>query len=239
MSHADFAPSVPRPPSQSRDYIVIEEFEHAGLTVELSVSGSDMSPRYCDLSHIGVVACAAPHDCLSDKDGDDGFVLDGDAALGLLLAGPLAESSLAVLEAHVVTTYGATVVLPLYLDENASSRTGLSMSSEPIGRASAVAIGVIFDRRGDLDTDGEDAETVRALLLREVRNYDAYLRGDYLMGEVRDEAGAQYWVDGTSDGELDELRADAKRAAKESAPEADLMRAERRIGAEEYRRSRQ
>jgi len=233
----DVAPSVPRPPDQSRDYIVIEAFEHAGLTVELSVSGSDMSPRYCDVGHIGVVACAAPYDCLSDKDGDDGFVLGGDAALALLLAGGLLESSLAALEAHVVTTHGATVVVPLYLDENASCRTGLSMSSEPIGPASAVAIGVIFDRRGDLDTDGEGAETVRALLLSEVRDYDAYLRGDHLTGEVRDEAGAQYWVDGTSDGGLDELRAEAKRAAKEFAPEAELMRAERRIGAEEYWRS--
>jgi hypothetical protein len=227
----DFARSVPRPPGQSRDYIVIEEFAHAGLTVELSVSGSDMSPRYCDLSHIGVVACAEPYDCLSDRDGDDGFVLGGDAALALLLAGPLVESSLAALEAHVVTTYGATVVVPLYLDENASCRTGLSVSSEPIGSASAAVTGVIFDRRGDLDTDGKDAETVRALLLREVRDYDAYLRGDYLIGEVRDEAGAQHWVDVTSDGRLDALRSDAKRAAKESAPEADLMRAQRRIGA--------
>lgn len=233
-----FAPSVPRPPSQSRDGVVIEVFEHAGLIVELALAGVDDSPRFSGLDHVGVVACAEPYACLSDRRNHDGeFVLSEDAALALRLAGRLTEESLASLEAHVVATYGATVMLPLYLDEGASTRTGLSISAEPIvSPCGAEAIGVIFNRPGDDDTDNLDPAAVRALLVEQVGNYDVYLRGDLLVSSVRDEEGHLYWDHFTYDGRLDKLREDTKRAAEKCVPEAELIRAERRKAEEEDRR---
>jgi len=231
-------PSVPRPPSQSRDGIVIEVFEHAGLTVELALASVDDSPRFSDLAHVGVVACAEPYGCLSDLQNHDGeFVLVEDEALALLLADRLTEDSLASVEAHVVAIYGATVILPLYLDEGASTRTGLSLSAEPIvSSGGAAPIGVIFDCRGDHYTDDQHPAVVRAVLLEQVRNYDVYLRGDLLVSAVRDEAGHLYWDEVAHDGGLDQLRENTKRAAESHVPEAELMRAERRKAEEEDRR---
>jgi len=120
-------PSTRRPVSKSNEHVRIEEFEHAGLAVALSVVGHDFSPRYSDCAPHGVIVGAEPHHGLSDMDAEGRQVLADDVALAALLAAPLTERGLVLVEAQVRADYGATVVLPPFLDEaDASARTGIS-----------------------------------------------------------------------------------------------------------------
>jgi hypothetical protein len=152
---------------------------------------------------------------LSDKgpnaeaDGSSDRSFADDAALALLLAAPLSQESLWVLGEHVRVRYGATVVLPLFVDEDAPSRTGVSLAATPGGGADAPA-GVIFDADG---VDGASEVETKSRLLEAVAQFDHYLRGDFLLAVVQDDHGTVHWSSMTHDGDLNALRVEAIRAA--------------------------
>lgn len=215
---SDSGPTAPRPVSESNQYVWFEEFKHAGLTVALGVVGHDFSPRYCDCTPEGVVVCAGPYYGLTDVGGDGRPVLADDAALALLLAGPLTERSVMALEAHLRAEHEATVLLPLYVNEaDAGALTGVSLSAE---LGDGVLAGVIFaceDGEDDGSRDGSaGANGPPEHLLLAVAQYRSYLRGEILLATVRDvdDDDVDWWSDMEYEGDLDELRATAKRAAK-------------------------
>jgi len=78
--------------------------------------------------------------------------------------------------------------------------------------------GVIFDRPDGLDYQDDEADRAREDLLAAVARYRSYLRGEIVMASVYSADGeSSLWTDIT-DGDVDALRDNAMRAARENAP---------------------
>lgn len=86
---------------------------------------------------------------------------------------------------YIKRTYGATVILPIYLYDH----SGLSMSAGTFGKNpgypyndqwDAGMVGVIFDTPEQIEKTGinPDPENIEAALRAEIEEYDRYLRGE-------------------------------------------------------------
>jgi len=160
----------------------LERFEHAGLIVELQLATGELGPRHEDLGHDGGIVFAAPYEALSDRR-DRKRLLADDGALSALLAEPLKAGGLRALSEHLRLVHGARVVVPIYLDEQAETRTRVDVLTES-SVACPMPRGVIFDTPRDesarADSDGEPRSevAVREALMLAIEDYALYMRGN-------------------------------------------------------------
>lgn len=170
---------------------VVESFEINGLTVEIVHEGAgDGAGDPRDADNLGVMIATGHRNYTLGDESHKGSIPEYAQAVQAL--NEFVEEG----EGHkfiqwVKDTFGATVVLPLWLlDHSGLSMSTRSFTADPEEWDSGI-VGFIFDTTRTREMTGVELADVQTALTHEVADYDKYLQGEVYGYRVLDPDGTE------------------------------------------------